>query len=163
MKHLKKFSILLFVLALSFTSKSQEFGDDACGNYKIIYKSAAKNFKPVIENTDGHWATKERYITERDFKIGGIDGYLVIEPENNQLFVLNKKTGNAENKQDKIKAIVTTLEKCFNTKHQMVEESGVKKKVLKVTNKEEKYTITIAVMGNDGDDVILTHFQKEDL
>mgnify|MGYP003614745437 CR=1 FL=1 len=163
MKHVKKLSVLFIILAFSFTTKAQEFGDDVCENYKVIYKAAEKDFKPLMDITDGHWASKERYITQRDFKIAGIEGYLVIEPDNNRLFVLNKKAGNNENKQEKIKTLVTTLEKCFNIKHQIVEEDGVKKKVLKVTNKEKKYAITISVMGNDGDDVILTHFHQENL
>ena len=161
-----KTTLLLVIAAFSFqNAKAQEFGDNACENYKIILNSAADNFKPLTEITDGHWASnqKERYLSEKDFKITGIEGYLVIEPVTKNIYIINKKESNKENKQDKLKALVAMLEKCLNAKSTVVTENGMKKTQFSIVNKDKKYSVVINVMGNDGDDVILTQWVKTEL
>jgi hypothetical protein len=161
-----KLIILLFIASLTFLgANAQEFGDNACENYNILVKSADNNFKSIIENTDGHWADgqKDRYLTSKDFKIAGIEGYLVIEPGNKHIYIINKKESNRENKQEKMKAYISMLEKCYNVKSAIVTEDGIKKTQYKIINAVKKYAITIDVMGKDDDDVILTHLVKTDI
>lgn len=161
-----KTTILLFIASFTFlVAKAQEFGDNACENYNIILKSADNNFKSIIENTEGHWADdpKDRYLTELDFKIAGIDGYLVVEPVNKRLFILNQKQSNRENKPDKILAYITLLEKCYNTKSAAVTEDGSKKTQFKIISNDKKYMVTINVMAKDDDDKIFTQIFKTDL
>ena len=165
MKNIKK-TILLFIAFFSFAvANAQEFGDNACENYAIIIKSAENNFKAIPDNTDGHWVDggKDRFLTSRDFKITGIEGYLVIEPGNKQLFIINKKEANKANKQEKLAAYIAMLEKCLNLKTTAVTNDGIKKNQFKITNTEKKYSLSIDVMSKDDDDVILTYIVKTDL
>lgn len=159
-----KTTILLFIASFSFlVSNAQEFGDNACENYNIIIKSAQGNFKSIIDNTDGNWTQKDRFITAKDFKITGVEGYLLIEPEKKFIYIINKKESNRENKQEKLKAYILMLEKCYHTKSAIVTDGGIKKTQFKIINTEKKYTVTIDVMGKDDDDVIFTIFLKTDL
>jgi hypothetical protein len=161
-----KTTILLLIASLTFqVAKAQEFGESACENYTIILNSAANNFKSLIDITDGHWAgnEKDRYLSEKDFKITGVEGYLVIEPVTKNIYIINKKEANKENKKEKMKAYITMLEKCFNVKSNMVMEDGMEKTKFSILNKEKKYTVSINVMGRDDDDVIMTQWLKTDL
>ena len=161
-----KTTILLCIASFTFQiAKAQEFGDNACENFTIILKSADNNFKSLTEITDGHWASnqKGRYLSEKDFKITGIDGYLVIEPGAKNMFIINKKEANKENKQEKLKAYISVLEKCLNAKSTMVTENGIKKTQFSVVDQVKKYKVVISVMGKDDDDVIFTQWTKTDL
>jgi hypothetical protein len=165
MNMLKK-TLLLVITVFTFQiAKAQEFGDNACENYAIILKSAADNFKPLTEITDGHWASnqKDRYLSEKDFKITGIEGYLVIEPLTKNIYIINKKEANRENKQEKMKAYISMLEKCLNAKPAIVTENGMKKTQFSIIDQEKKYKVVISVMGQDDDDVIVTTWVKTGL
>lgn len=159
-----KTTILLCIASFTFQiAKAQEFGDNACENFTIILKSADNNFKSLTEITDGHWTTNDRYLSENDFKITGIDGYLVIVPGAKMMFIINKKEANKENKQEKLKAYISVLEKCLNAKSTMVTENGIKKTQFSVVDQVKKYKVVISVMGKDDDDVIFTQWTKTDL
>lgn len=159
-------TILLFIALFTFNvANAQEFGDNACENYAILIKSAENNFKSLTEITDGNWIQGEndRYITSKDFKITGIDGYLVIEPGKKNVYILNQKEANKQNKQEKMRAYISLLEKCLNVKSTTVTEDGIKKTQFKITNTDKKYALKIDVMGKDDDDVIFTLLVKTDL